>query len=127
MAIISPTNFLVLSGLLTLYALSRLLRSKKHDLPLPPGPKGTPLVGNINDLPKPGVPEWQYWLKHKDLYGPISSITVLGQTFIIINDANIAMELLRDRAATNSGRPSMVFGGEMYVSHLTLLFTHKSH
>ena len=37
--------------------------------PLPPGPKGLPLVGNINDLPKPGVFESHHWLQHKALYG----------------------------------------------------------
>lgn len=28
-----------------------------------------PFVGNLNDLPKPGVLEAHHWLKHKDLYG----------------------------------------------------------
>lgn len=37
--------------------------------PRPPGPKGLPLVGNLNDLPKPGVLEAHHWLKHKELYG----------------------------------------------------------
>jgi hypothetical protein len=91
----------------------RLFRLLKHDLPLPPGPKGLPVLGNINDLPKHGALEWHHWLTHKDLYGPISSITVLGQTFVILNDADITLELLRDRAIVNSGRPIMTFGGEM--------------
>ncbi|GKT74214.1 cytochrome P450 oxidoreductase [Colletotrichum tofieldiae] len=37
--------------------------------PLPPGPKGLPIVGNVNDLPKPGELEAHHWLKHKELYG----------------------------------------------------------
>lgn len=37
--------------------------------PRPPGPKGLPFVGNLNDLPKPGVLEAHHWLKHKELYG----------------------------------------------------------
>lgn len=37
--------------------------------PLPPGPKGLPILGNLNDLPKPGQFEPRHWLKHKDLYG----------------------------------------------------------
>lgn len=85
----------------------------RHSLPLPPGPKGIPLLGNLNDLPKPGELEYAYWLKHKDIYGPISSITVLGKTFVIINDANVALELLRDRAVKHSSRPAMAFAGEM--------------
>jgi len=37
--------------------------------PLPPGPKGLPVLGNVNDLPKPGVLEPHHWLEHKKLYG----------------------------------------------------------
>lgn len=43
--------------------------STSNRAPLPPGPKGLPLLGNLNDLPKPGVLEAHHWLKHKDLYG----------------------------------------------------------
>lgn len=113
MAFVTPKIVLVLVCVLVAYVVHRLLRTKQNGLPLPPGPKGIPILGNLNDLPKPGILECHHWLKHKDLYGPISSITVLGQTFVIINDANIALELLRDRATIYSGRPKMVFSGEM--------------
>ena len=38
---------------------------------------------------------------------------VLGQTFVIINDAQIAFELMRDRSAIHSSRPGQVFSGQM--------------
>ncbi|KAF4473096.1 O-methylsterigmatocystin oxidoreductase [Fusarium albosuccineum] len=81
--------------------------------PLPPGPKGLPLVGNLNDLPKPGVLEAHHWLEHKQQYGPISSVTVMGQTLVIINDARLAFELLEKRSAKHSSRPRQIFAGEM--------------
>ena len=108
-------GLIVLSGIAAAYVINRLLRLNHHKWPLPPGPKGIPILGNVNDLPKPGMLECHHWLKHKDLYGPISSITVLGQTFVIINDAQIALELLRDRSAIHSGRPYMVFSSDMYA------------
>lgn len=40
--------------------------------PLPPGPKGLPLVGNLNDLPQPGKLEAHHWLEHRELYGSAS-------------------------------------------------------
>ncbi|OLN81903.1 O-methylsterigmatocystin oxidoreductase 2 [Colletotrichum chlorophyti] len=96
------------------YLIQRLVSSSKNrGHPLPPGPKGLPIVGNINDLPKPGALEAHHWLKHKDLYGPLSSVTVMGQTIIIINDPDMAIELLEKRSAKHSSRPGMVFIGEM--------------
>ncbi|KAH7377826.1 cytochrome P450 [Pyrenochaeta sp. MPI-SDFR-AT-0127] len=113
MTILLSTNVLVLVGLVVAYVLHRFWRAKQNGLPLPPGPRGIPILGNLNDLPKPGILECHHWLKHKDLYGPISSVTVMGQTFVIVNDASIALELLRDRATVYSGRPTMIFSGEM--------------
>ncbi|KAH8696212.1 cytochrome P450 [Talaromyces proteolyticus] len=81
--------------------------------PRPPGPKGLPLVGNMYDLPKPGEIEAHHWAKHKDLYGPISSVTVMGQTMVIINDAQIAIDILEKRSMKYSTRPRRVFAGEM--------------
>ncbi|KAK6532769.1 hypothetical protein TWF281_006946 [Arthrobotrys megalospora] len=99
--------------LTAILAIRKIIASQQKQLPLPPGPKGALIVGNINDLPPPGPPEWQHWIKHKDLYGPISSITVLGQTIILVHDLDIAEELLVRRQSNYSSRPQMFFAGEM--------------
>ncbi|RMZ66262.1 O-methylsterigmatocystin oxidoreductase [Pyrenophora seminiperda CCB06] len=112
MTIVNPTSVLLLSVASILYVVYRHFQNR-NALPLPPGPKGIPILGNINDMPKPGMLECHHWLQHKELYGPISSVTVLGQTFVIMNDPAIAFELLRDRSAIHSSRPSQVFGGQM--------------
>ncbi|KAK5992051.1 Cytochrome P450 monooxygenase CLM2 [Cladobotryum mycophilum] len=75
----------------------------------PPGPKGVPLLGNIFDLPPKGVPEHEHWSKHKALYGAISSVTVLGQTIVVIHDKDVASDLLEKQSAKTSGRPEMEF------------------
>jgi hypothetical protein len=115
MTFLSPTILFTGFVLAAAYIVNRILKANSHSHPLPPGPKGLPLLGNVADLPPPDMLECHHWLKHKDEYGPISSITVLGQTFIIINDAQIALELLRDRSAVHSARPHMVFSSDMYV------------
>ncbi|PYH76350.1 cytochrome P450 oxidoreductase OrdA-like protein [Aspergillus uvarum CBS 121591] len=95
---------LLLAGYLTITLTSR----KKHP-PLPPGPPRQPIIGNLNDLPRPGQQDWKHWLKHKELYGPISSLSVLGQTIIILNEARHAVDLLEKRSAIYSSRPQQNF------------------
>jgi hypothetical protein len=53
--------------------LTVMLRTYKNNPNLPPGPRGKFLIGNWLDLPSPGIQEWLYWLKHKELYGIVSS------------------------------------------------------
>ncbi|KAF4498982.1 O-methylsterigmatocystin oxidoreductase [Fusarium agapanthi] len=89
---------------------------------LPPGSRGLPLVGNVLDLPRPGQFEAHHWAKHKDLYGNISSVTVFGQTLVIINDAKLAQTILNDRSAKHSSRSKMTFAGEMVGWDKTLSF-----
>jgi hypothetical protein len=112
-----------------------LLVKNKERRPLPPGPKPWPVVGNITDLPKPGIREWEFWLEHKDKYGksdvlqfllvydtnfwfdtytgPISSVTAFGTTIVVLNSSEVAFELLDKRSAIYSSRPNLIFGNEM--------------
>ncbi|EUC35841.1 hypothetical protein COCCADRAFT_2996 [Bipolaris zeicola 26-R-13] len=112
MTIVTPVAAFLLIAVSLLYAGIRFWQNR-HALPLPPGPKGIPILGNVNDMPKPGMLECHHWLQHKELYGPISSVTAMGQTIVIINDPTIALDLLRDRSAIYSSRPSLVFAGDM--------------
>jgi hypothetical protein len=81
--------------------------------PLPPGPKGLPLLGNILDLPPPGTVEWTHWQKHKEKYGPISSVSVMGQLFVILHDKQVIVDLLETRALKSASRPKLVFAGDV--------------
>ncbi|OAA69925.1 O-methylsterigmatocystin oxidoreductase [Akanthomyces lecanii RCEF 1005] len=87
--------------------------TSKNKSRLPPGPKPLPVLGNINDFPPPGKLEYQHWLEHKDVHGAISSVTVMGMTLVIIHDKKAAHELLDQRAARTSGRPTMVMANQL--------------
>lgn len=90
-------------------------RLSKGESPLKqiPGPKALPILGNIADFPPAGIPEYQHWLKHKDLYGGISSVTVMGMTLVMIHDKQIAHDLLDRTSSKTSGRPTMVMANKL--------------
>ncbi|KAL8943871.1 MAG: hypothetical protein Q9211_000810 [Gyalolechia sp. 1 TL-2023] len=87
----------------------RKLLKPKSNYRLPPGPKPLPVVGNIFDLPPKGVPEFKHWFKHKDIYGPISSVTVMGLTLVIFHDQEAAHAVMGKRAQKTSARPQLNF------------------
>ncbi|KAE8348889.1 cytochrome P450 [Aspergillus coremiiformis] len=96
-------------SLFGLYLLRFLLSRKQSSRPLPPGPPRNPIIGNLNDLPSHVERDWEYWLKHKDLYGPISSVSIFGDNIIILNDARFASDILEKRSSIWSSRPAFNF------------------
>ncbi|KAK1852205.1 cytochrome p450 oxidoreductase [Colletotrichum chrysophilum] len=108
-----------LAILCVIYVADRLVQWRRNAnlAPLPPGPKGLPLVGNLRDLPEPGVLEAEHWAKLAE-YGPISSITIMGNTLIFVNDAQMAIDML-DKRATYSSRAVFNFAGDIGWSKTT--------
>lgn len=82
---------------------------RKDSGKLPPGPKGLPIIGNLMDLPPSTEPEYLHWLKFKDLYGPLSAVTVLGQTMVIIHGKQEAHDILEKRSLQTSSRAESTF------------------
>lgn len=80
--------------------------SKKPAPNLPPGPKPLLISGNARDFPPLGSVEYQHWLKHKDLYGPISSVSAMGQTIVIVHDRQLATEILDYNSLRSAERPA---------------------
>lgn len=95
-------------------------RRLRGGLPLPPGPEGLPILGNVLDLDVSAP-----WLSYTDwakkygtsqssgsrcdsmMYneGDIVYSTILGQEFIIINSEELAHKLLDQRSGVYSDRP----------------------
>lgn len=98
-----------------LFLIITFLSRPKHPHPLPPGPRGLPILGNLFDLPPTtgSQPEYIHWLTHKDRYGPVSSVKVLGQTMVIIHDRAVAEEVLERKAGMSAGRPGLKFAWDM--------------
>ncbi len=94
-------------------AISKWLRRSQRSS-LPPGPRGLPFFGTPSELTRDYL--WLHDAKYKNLYGPISAVTDFGHTIILLNDVEVARELLEKQASVYSERPPMVFG-PMYVQH----------
>ncbi|KAJ7923834.1 cytochrome P450 [Mycena leptocephala] len=100
---------LVLGVLVVIFCAHYIRKTKTA--PFPPGPRGLPFVGNVLD-----VPTTHHWLKFAELgnvWGNISSLTVFGQTMVIVNSVEVAEDLMDARGADCSDRPVMQMAGEL--------------
>jgi hypothetical protein len=113
--------FFIVIGLYVLFA--AVHKRRKSSAPLPPGPKGLAILGNIKDLPPPGKPEHEHWINYRTSHGPITAFTVMGQTLIIMHDRRMVVELMEKRGSNYSGRPLMKFANELLVFLLRLYIT----
>lgn len=97
--------------LLCLLIVCKLLRRSKTSIPLPPGPKGLPLIGNVLDMPS--GQEWLTFSKWGERWGDICSVTVFGQPIIVLNSAKTAFDLLDRRSSIYSDRPVLEMAGNL--------------
>ncbi|KAF7332878.1 Cytochrome P450 [Mycena venus] len=97
----------VADGVVTVVALGLCYRlyKRKTTLPLPPGPKGLPLIGNVLNMPKSHA--WKTFAQWGDIYGGIMSVTLMGQPFVILNDPAMAAEILDKRGNLYADRPTL--------------------
>ncbi|RXW22001.1 hypothetical protein EST38_g3848 [Candolleomyces aberdarensis] len=97
-------SFAILAIGALLYGISR---RRKPSLPLPPGPKGLPLVGNLFQVPS----EFE-WIKYHEwsteLKTDILHLQIAGTHIIVLNNYEVAMDLLESRSSLYSGRPRLV-------------------
>lgn len=108
----SATYVVILGLLLGLYFAKRRKPTSTSSLPLPPGPKPLPIVGNVHQAPKSHG--WQTYRKWSEEYGPIVHVNMLGQPVVILSTSEVAHELLAKRGAIFSDRP------RLFVSLYTL-------
>lgn len=95
-----------------------LLEKSKSQKPLPPGPRGLPLVGILPFL-DPNL--HSYFATLAKSYGPIISLKLGGKIGIVISSPAIAREVLKDQDVTFANRDvpfvvtAMEYGGRDIV------------
>ncbi|KAG1887782.1 cytochrome P450 [Suillus subluteus] len=92
-----------ISCIIVLVVVSGLTRRRVYPLPLPPGPRPLPILGNALQLDTKRP--WLTYTAWGKMYGKVIHSRILGIEFIIINSETIARELLDKRSANYSTRP----------------------
>lgn len=93
----------VIALLVGLFVVARPRRASS--LPLPPGPRPLPIIGNVHQAPKSHA--WRRYLEWSKKYGPIVHVNMLGQSVIVLSSSLMAHDLLAKRGATFSDRPRL--------------------
>ncbi|KAF7378396.1 Cytochrome p450 [Mycena sanguinolenta] len=82
------------------------IRTIRNSLELPPGPPGLPFIGNIYDVP--ASKEWLAYMEMSRKYdSDVISLNFVGDTVIVLNSVTAIDDLLEDRSAIYSSRPTL--------------------
>ena len=119
----------------------RTARSSRSSLPLPPGPRRLPLLGNLFDIPRKSAwttfTAWSHKygtfptlvvfydhssLRHSHCAGDVVYLEVLGHPIILLNTVQATSDLLEGRFGIYSDRPRFPLM-DLYVSRHSSLPT----
>lgn len=117
--LISPTALLTILVVACLLFFHVCQPARSRNITLPPGPRPLPMIGNLLSIPM--VRPWEAYRELSKRYGihadfrlvtlltvdspgSIISLRALGRTMIVVDDHDIAVELLEKRSSIYSSR-----------------------
>jgi cytochrome P450 len=104
---LSTIGFLIVAFVAWRISLIVSFKRRSKGLPLPPGPKGEPILGHLRVIPASN-PEFYYQQLSKDLGSDVLSFNVLGQPVVVLNSVQAATDLMDKRGANYCDRPRFV-------------------
>jgi hypothetical protein len=138
MLFLSNTDILILAGVaLGTWYLHGYIQERQENpknLPLPPGPKGYPIIGSLLAFPR--YKAWLEYDKWSKIYGkhfhpqihllPIHTLRlgdmiyfkVFGHGFLILGSYERTYDIFERRSSNFSDRPHLVMINELYVDFL---------
>ncbi|KAL0951326.1 hypothetical protein HGRIS_008031 [Hohenbuehelia grisea] len=81
------------------------LPDRRRRQPLPPGPPGLPLVGNLGE--RPGKFPWLRYTNLGQKYGEVVYFQILGQPIVVLNSKKAITELMEKRSLNYADRPAL--------------------
>ena len=118
-SLLKPYDVLCAVLVVSLYFVGKRLRTRKDSLPLPPGPRKLPLLGNLLDVPSSF--EWETFYRWSKEYrsfalfskrsltkpptdSDVLHLSVIGTSIIVLNSAKSIKDLLEKRSSSYSNR-----------------------
>ncbi|KAI0693303.1 cytochrome P450 [Cerioporus squamosus] len=95
------------TGLLCYFIITHVVglirwRTRSRGRPLPPGPRGLPLIGNVNYMRQPAL-----WRAHQELcrtFGDVINLSVFGQHLVVLGSQRAIFDILEKQSAASSDR-----------------------
>jgi len=89
--------------------------------PLPPGPRGLPIIGNLHQLDSPSLHEQLWHLSKK--YGPLFSLQFGLRPAIVVSSPKLAKEVMKDNDLECCGRPKLLGQQKLTYNGLDMGFS----
>ncbi|KAF7329186.1 hypothetical protein MKEN_00179200 [Mycena kentingensis (nom. inval.)] len=113
----------ILGFLAAVHVITQRVQKRRSQLPLPPGPKKLPILGNLLDLPADRP--WETYHKWSQVLNTdIIHLDVAGRSVVVVESAEAVRDLFETRSSIYSDRPVYTMLGELCGWDRSISFMH---
>lgn len=93
------------------------------DAPLPPGPRGWPIIGCLYSLGPRTIPTCRRFTTLAERFGPIMFLRMGSRPTLVVSNDKMARELLRVHDLTFASRPRLATGKHFGYNYTSVVFS----